>query len=198
MRAKIRPAVTPLIGFALAVLLPGCVAPLPAPHSVLDPNSGASLTVVDQPLILARERRDVAVQARDYLTLVAAEINESGRRRLVWAVHQWSTIDVRSADERPLPGTTLLLIADGRDLRLIPVADSTAAAYARNPALLAPENADAVTTLYKVDAATLEYVAESRQLTASFPDSRFSLPFLLWREGRPALLRFTNELNLGK
>jgi hypothetical protein len=194
MRA-IRMSVTiSCVSIALAALLAGCVTPPPAPRSVLDERSGASLTVVDRPLILARERRDVAVQARDYLTLVAAEINESGRRRLIWALHQWSTIDARAADEKPLPAATLMLIADGRDMRLVPIADSAAASYAKNRALMAPEDADAVTTLYAVDEATLEFVATSRQLSASFPDSRLSLPFLLWADGRPALLRFLQEL----
>jgi hypothetical protein len=194
MRASPLSLAIPCLGLALAALLGGCVMPPLEPRSVLDERSGASLTVVDQPLILARERRDVAVQARDYLTLVAAEINESGRRRLVWALHQWSTIDARAADEKPLPSATLMLIADGRDMRLVPIADSAATAYSRNPALMAPEDANAVTTLYGVDEATLEFVATSRQLSASFPDARLSLPFLLWADGRPALSRFLQEL----
>ena len=161
---------------------------------VLDENSGASITVVDQPLVLARERRDVAVQARDYLTLVAAEINESGHRRLVWVVHQWSTIDARAIDVQPAPDTPLLLVADGRDLRLKPIGDSGALRYVHNPALLAPEDSDAVTTAYAVDAATLEFVATSRQLSAAFPDSRLTLPFAPWKDGRAALRRFVEQV----
>jgi len=181
-------------GIALAALLAGCVMPPLEPRSVLDEHSGASLTVVDQPLILARERRDVAVQARDYLTLVAAEINESGRRRLIWAVHQWSTIDARAASEQPMPAATLMLIADGRDIRLTPISDAAAALYVHNGALMAPEDADAVTTLYAIDAATLEFVADSRQLAATYPESRLSLPFSLWADGRPALIRLLRQL----
>lgn len=161
---------------------------------MLDENSGASLTVVDQPLVLARERRDVAVQARDYLTMVAAEINESGRRQLVWVVHQWSTIDARATDVVPLPDTPLLLVADGRDLRLKPIGDSAPRRYVHNPALRAPEDANAVTTLYAVDAATLDFVANSRQLSAQFPESRLTLPFVLWSDGRAALLRFLDQV----
>ena len=58
---------------ACACLLAGCVTPEPAPRTTLDTNTGVSLIVTDEPVVLARERRDIAAQARDYLTLVAAE-----------------------------------------------------------------------------------------------------------------------------
>ncbi len=178
------------LSVAAAMSLGGCVSPPLEPKTVLDQRSGATLTVVDEPLILARERRDVAVQARDYLTLVAAEINESGHRHLVWVVHQWSTIDARAADLQPLPGASLLLIADGRDLRLTPINNSIANALVKSRALLPPDDANAITTLYGIDSATLEYVATCRHLAASFPESRLALPFSVWRDGRPAVLRF--------
>jgi hypothetical protein len=178
----------------VAAFLGGCVMPPLQPIAVLDERSGASLTVVDQPLVLARERRDVAVQARDYLTMLAAEINESGRRRLVWVVHQWSTIDSRASEFQPSPGATLLLIADGRDLRLAPIRDFNADAYLGNAALRPPTDAQAITTVYAVDAATLEFTANSEHVYASFPDSQLLLPFALWNDGRPALLRFLGVL----
>jgi hypothetical protein len=179
---------------AAAVLLSvGCVMPPVEPRVVLDERTGASLTVVDQPLVLARERRDVAVQARDYITLVAAEINEEGRRRLVWVAHQWSTIDTRATDFQPTPGAPLLLVADGRDLRLSQIADREAANFAQNRALLAPDDANVTTTVYAVDAATLEYVATSTTLSAAFPESRLALPFVIWTDGRGAVLRLLEQ-----
>lgn len=179
---------------AVAATLCGCVMPPLEPHTVLDEHSGASLTVVDQPLVLARERRDVAVHARDYLTLVAAELNETGHRRLVWVVHQWSTIDARALDVEPTVGAALLLVADGRDIRLTPANDVGAALYLKNPALLAPDDSNAITTAYTIDDATLEYVATCHQVSAAFPDSRLTLPFALWKDGRPALARFLAEI----
>jgi hypothetical protein len=177
-----------------AVTLSACVTPPLEPRNVLDERSGVSLTVVDQPLVLARERRDVAVQARDYLTLVAAQINESGRRELVWVVHQWSTIDSRATEFQPTPGEPLLLVADGRDVRLHPIRSPAARLYSENSVLRAPPDALAVTTVYAVDDATLEYVADSGRIAASFPESRLTLPFTLWTDGRPALQRFLAEV----
>jgi hypothetical protein len=164
------------------------------PRTMLDESSGASLTVVDQSLVLARERRDVAVQARDYLTLVAAEINESGKRRLLWVLHQWSTIDARATDLRPAMSPSLVLVADGRDMRLIPTDDTDALRYLANPLLRAPEDANAVTTVYAVDAATLEYVATCTHLSAALPESGLTLPFGLWSDGRAALRRFVGQV----
>ena len=178
---------------AAGAWLGGCVTPPLAPRETLDPATGASLVVVDAPLILARERRDVAVQARDYVTLVTAEINVSGRRTLLVAAHQWSTIDSRTADHSPHPQSRLLLVADGRDLQLVPLADPGAKAFASSPALLAPEDANVITTLYEIDAATVEYIATCRSLAAAFPDS-FALPFALWRDGRPALRRLLGAI----
>ena len=193
---KIRRAATRVVSLAAVAVtsICGCVMPPVEPRTVLDENSGASITVADQPLVLARERRDVAVQARDYLTFVAAEINESGHRQLVWVVHQWSTIDARAVDLVPTPDAPLLLVADGRDMRLKPIGDSRTLRYVHNPALLAPEDANAVTSAYAVDVATLEYVATSRQLSAAFPDSGLTLPFLPWRDGRAALQRFVDQV----
>lgn len=182
---------------ACAFLSSGCVTPEPAPRTALDPRTGASLVVVDQPLVLARDRRDIAAQARDYLTLVAAEIDEAGHRRLIWAAHQWSTIDSRTADVKPASSAELLLVADGRDLHFKPLADSIAAPFRHNPALLPPEDAEVVTTLYETDADTLAFIAGSRSLSGSFPES-FALPFTLWKDGRQALTRLLVEVGYSK
>src|SRR5690349_20861983 len=182
----------------MLLLLVGCMTSPPGARTVLDARTGVTMTMVDLPLVLARERRDVAVKARDYLTLVAAEINESGHRQLVWVAHQWSTIDTRAADVLPTPGEPLMLVADGRDLRLQPLPLAMSADLARNPALLPPDDANAVTTLYAVDTATLEYVATSDKLTAAFPQSRLALPFAVWTDGRPALLRFLAGIGSAK
>ena len=178
---------------ALAAALAGCVTPKVAPRTTIDPNTGVSLVVADEPLVLARDRRDIAAQARDYLTLVAAEINEAGSRRLILASHQWSTIDSRTADVHPATGADLLLVADGRDFRFKPLSGAFVAAYAKSPALGRPEDAEVVTTLYETDADALSFIATSHSLSASYPDS-FPLPFSLWKDGRGALTRLLGEI----
>jgi hypothetical protein len=171
----------------------GCATPGTGTRELLDAKTGATLVVVDEPLILARERRDVAVQARDYLTLVGAEINVSGRRKLFLAVHEWSTIDSRATEHVSHGNSALLLVADGRDVRLQPATDPAAASFATGTALWRPEDAFVTTTIYEIDAATLDYLATSTTLAAAYPDS-FALPFALWRDGRPALRRLLSTI----
>lgn len=171
----------------LIIALGGCTSTPPGARELLDPRTGASITIVDAPLVFARERRDAAAHARDYLTIFAAEINEAGKRRLVLAVHDWSTIDQRTTGRRPAR-SELLLVADGRDFRFTPLQGELVERYARNRQLRPPDDADAITTFYETDAAALEYLGASEQLSASYSDG-FALPFALWRDGRPALLR---------
>lgn len=47
------------------------------PAEYLDENTGATITTVDQPLVFAVERNDVAANLRDYVTLAAAAVNRS-------------------------------------------------------------------------------------------------------------------------
>jgi hypothetical protein len=182
--------------FALAILLAGCTTPAAAPKTTIDPNTGVSLIVADESLVLARDRRDIAAQARDYLTLVAAEIDEAGNRHLILAAHQWSTIDSRTADVRPLAGAELLLVADGRDFRLKPLVGPFVDQYAKSPALRRPDDAEVVTTLYDATPDMLGFIAASHTLSASFPSS-LPLPYALWKDGRPALTRLLAEIGVG-
>jgi len=45
----------------------------------LDDSSGSTLFVVQQPLLFARSRSDLAANARDYVTLVALQEDRSGK-----------------------------------------------------------------------------------------------------------------------
>jgi hypothetical protein len=167
--------------------LAGCASVPSGPRVSLDPRTGATFTMVEKPLIFARQRRDVAANARDYLTVVAVEINVSGQRRLYLAVHQWSTIDLRSGELPPV-SSDLLLVADGRDIALTPERDDAAGLPVDATRLMRPEDAEVVSALYPIDGATLEYIAVSDSLSVAYSDS-FALPFALWRDGRPDLQR---------
>ena len=93
----------------LALLaLPACSSSLRPPaasREILDEQSGTTLTVVAAPLVFARERTDVAAHARDYATLVAVEIDNSGKYRTYLLLYRWSTVDRRmSAPPDPSAG----------------------------------------------------------------------------------------------
>ena len=172
----------------------GCAPLVREPRQVLDPGTGITLMVADQPLILARDRRDLAAQARDYLTLLAAEINESGRRQLVLVVHQWSTIDARARAAQSLAELPLLIVADGRDLRLVPMNRPALLSANQGAVLGRPEDADVTTTCYPIDVESLHFLATSNRITAVFPQGNPALPYALWRDGRGAQLRLLEAL----
>ena len=99
--------------------LVGCAAlPPPEPAGFLDEDTGVTLTVVAAPLVFARDRRDIAANARDYITLVAVERNQTGKRNLVLLAYRWSTIDRRVNPQADATARALVILADGRDIRL--------------------------------------------------------------------------------
>jgi hypothetical protein len=186
------PARIPLAVFlaALFATVPGCAsAPPRAPTELLDEQTGATLVVVAEPLVLARARVDVAANARDYLTLVAVEANRAGKYSQYLLVHRWSTVDRRMA---ALPGATagrLIIEADGRVLEFKPLQPMPAALVRRDHVFM-PEDADAVSWAYDVDMATLAYLAASHEFSVRLPDDTLDSPFTLWRDGRAALRAF--------
>jgi hypothetical protein len=177
-----------------SALLAGCSAlPPPAPSSYLDERTGITLTVVDEPIVLARDRRDVAANAREYLTLVAATRNQSGRITPVLLVHRWTTIDERVLPIVTPPAASLVIVADGRDLRPPPLADLPKELAARDAKLWYPEGGRVSSAAYATDGAQLRWLAGSAQLSAFYEAPGEGLPYMVWRDGRGALLRFAEE-----
>lgn len=162
---------------------------------MLDDRSGVSLRVVAEPLVLARERRDLAAHARDYLTLAAVERNEAGRRDLVLLAYRWSTIDRRVDRQDDAGARALVLLIDGRDLRLEAITGELAVELRPRPELHRPAVVEVRTVAYRVSRSTLEAIASGSGLVAFHADARDSGPFHLWRDGREALRRFSVALD---
>ena len=102
----------------LAVLLASCACAALAgdkePQEYLDEDTAATITVVGEPLVFAYARRDLAANARDYVTLAAAAVNRAGKVSYVIIGYNWSTVDPRLRPD-PLPAAEpLVLQADDR------------------------------------------------------------------------------------
>lgn len=181
-----------LLAFALAA----CVSlPPPEPVEWLDERSGVSLGVVAKPVILARERRDVAANARDYLTLAAVERNAAGRRDLLLLAHRWTTIDRRVDPPDDAGARALVLLIDGRDFWLEPLPGAVEGELRPRPELHAPTVVAVRTVAYRLTRATLDAMAMGHDVIAFFADARGSPPFHLWRDGKDALQRFAASLD---
>lgn len=179
---------------ALTWLLCACTTTAPTqPKEVLDESSGVTLIVVQQPIVFARPRIDVAANVRDYFTLVAAEEDRSGKYTAWLIAHRWSTLDPRM-EGGPVPGQSLLhIIADDRELTLKPAAPAPAM-LARGDLLLAPHVAGAQSAAYAVDEATLRYIATSTRLLLRVDEDTALPAYAVWNDGREALLALLLEV----
>lgn len=106
---------------AVVVLLAGCATPAPggAGREYLDEQTAATVTVGAPALVFARERPDLAVHARDYLTIVPVDVNRSGAHAQYFVGYAWSTIDKRSLAGEPATPSQFELVADGRRIPLV-------------------------------------------------------------------------------
>lgn len=173
----------------------GCTAlPESRPRETLNERTGATLTVAAKPLVLARDRADLAAHARDYATLTAVEENNGGRRRLYLVADFWSTADSRLGEVAERPARAATLLADGQRLAFAPLQPVPASVSFRSGSVPAPASR-AFRSVYAVDEATLDFVAASRELTLHVDGSSFPEPYLVWEDGRPALRRFVAHLH---
>jgi hypothetical protein len=179
---------------SLSLLVAACAGlPTPAPREFLDETTALTLTVADAPWLLARERKDVAAHARDYLTLVPVERNAAGRYSLALVVHRWSTVDARVAAPVAGPPPALVFVVDGRDLRLAPAPVLPREFAGGDGRLWEPADTWRTTYAYPVDRSAFELLAGSRELYAYFDEPSEGAvlgPWHDWRDGREALARF--------
>jgi hypothetical protein len=181
------------LGFILALTtlsVSACANPSPrASHEIFDEQSGNTLLVVPKPLVFARERMDVAAHARDYATLVAVEIDQSGKYSEYLLLYRWSTVDRRmSAPPDPQAGE-LKILADGRVIDLMPL-EQVPIGLSQRRELHLPEHGEVVAHAYAIDVSTLRFIAESREIAVRMPQESLDTPFTIWEDGRGALGQF--------
>lgn len=183
---------------AVVLLLPNM--PADAQHTAegdmvreyVDDVTAVSVTVASDPLVFARERRDLAVNARDYLTLAPLEINRTGRRSYFWFAYLWSTIDRRG---QPLlgPEEKLVLIADGRPI----VLESDGKPVREHGLAQLPISAPVRTATPLLFSATLEtlgYVAAADDVSVKQIQEGGSESFVLWKGSPQRLQDFVRRL----
>jgi len=109
------------IAAAMAALAIGACASRPPEDArqYLDEVSAATVTVAPGALVFARERPELAVHARDYITLVPLDVNRSGKHSLYFYVYVWSTIDKRRLPTNDAATGQIELVADGKQIPLI-------------------------------------------------------------------------------
>jgi hypothetical protein len=160
-----------------------------ASDEIFDEESGNTLLVVPKPLVFARERRDVAAHERDYATLVAVEIDQSGKYSEYLLLYRWSTVDRRMSPPPDLEAGELKILADGRVIDLMPL-ERVPIGLSRRRELHLPEHGDVISHAYRIDVPTLRFIAESREIAVRMPQESLDTPFAIWEDGRSALGQF--------
>ncbi len=175
--------------------LPACSSrpAAPAPHEFLDEQTGATLSVVATPLIFARERIDVTAHTRDYATLVAVEVDNSGIYNEYLLLYRWSTLDPRMSPAPSPSAGELKILADGRVIDLKPL-EQMPVSLSRRRELHVPQHGDVVAHAYPVDTATLRFIATSRTLSVLMPQEPLDIPFKMWEDGRKPLEQFVQQV----
>jgi hypothetical protein len=172
------------------VALSACAGqPKRAPPEILDEQTGNTLTIADKPLVFARERMDVAAHARDYATLVAVEVDHSGKYDEYLLLYRWSTVDRRMSPPPDPSRGELRIVAEGRAIDLVPL-ESVPVGLSRRRELHVPNHGDVIAHAYLVDVPTLRFIASSPELTVYMPQEALDIPFGLWEDGRKSLGRF--------
>ena len=183
-----------VLGALLALLAVNTAAGDGAPvREYLDEETGATVTLVTQPLVFAYPRTDLAANARDYATLQAAAVNRSGKLDYVVIAYFWSTVDPRlRQDALPNP-QPLLLQADDRVIRLS-MRGRTAREAGIGMVVDAPPGAGSPPNVYATDLDTLRFIAASRRLALVIDTEPSTFTYDLWEDRRPALRSFVQHL----
>jgi hypothetical protein len=165
-------------------------------YEYLDEQTAATVTTALEPLVFARERSDLAVNARDYVSLVPIEVNRSGVRRYYWFGYLWSTIDRRNGETPLAQGDQLVLLADGRPIALPAAASSMRELGIARPPLKRPGRA-AVALLLQADPDSVTFAGHAAELSLTLIRNGQNQDFELWRDEREDVTAFVTYLGVG-
>jgi hypothetical protein len=160
--------------------------PSDGPRQYLDENSAATVTVAREPLVFARERPELAVHARDYLTLVPIDVNRMGTHVLYFYGFVWSTIDKRAAPGRDDGTLQFEIVADGRRIPLVPVKAIPRELGLAEAPVRAPSGS-ARLLIVQTDRQTLAFLATAGVIHAAELRGGVSESYELW-SGNPGSL----------
>ena len=176
------------LAVAMLLLVVGACASPPSdgPRQYLDEKSAATVTVAQGSLVFARERPELAVHARDYLTLVPIDVNRMGTHVLYFYGFVWSTIDKRGSTPSGEGIAQFEIVADGRRIPLVPVRATPRELGLAEPPVRAPSGS-AQLLIARTDRQTLAFLAAAGVIRAAELHDGVSEPYELW-SGNPGSL----------
>jgi hypothetical protein len=166
---------------AIVAAISGCVATSPQGEvrEYLDEQTAATVTVLGRPIVFAMERPQLAVHARDYLTLVPIDVNRAGAHKRYYYGYAWSTIDKRGFSGAEEPPARYELVADGRRIPLVPLAGQPRD-LGLGEAPIPPPNATAVRMIAGTTAEVQDFVSRAEDIVAVAAREGGGDRFALW------------------
>jgi hypothetical protein len=160
----------------------------PVPQEYLDDRTAATVSVVAKPLVFARERRELAAHARDYVTVAACSVNRSGAVDYFFLVYFWSTLDRRDRPGgRDLPAPEdLTIAADDRLIRLKLLGHQPQEAGVGS-ALHSPPHRHWTLNVYRTDLATLRFLSAAGHIAVVTDSTEGAVTYEPWGDDQRSL-----------
>lgn len=164
---------------AATVVLGACTgtATSVAPREYLDETTAATISIVSDTMVFACERPELAVHARDYVTLAAVDVNRAGQHALYLVGYRWSTLQApqaSGADE-----SVSLLLRD-RSVALAAMPDGLRTFGMAQHPLSAPSR-HAQPLAAPIDAAWLTALEQPTGARIVRAEAALTWPYALWR-----------------
>ena len=156
------------------------------PTEYLDEQTGATVVVVHEPLVFAREHSGFG---RDYVTLAATAVNQSGRISYLLVGYIWSVGPASGPKDVHLAAKKVALQADERLIALALQSRSALELGIGVPVHRPPVGA-AASYIYVTDLETVQMLAESSHLSLQIEEQSASAHYQLFEDGRSALREF--------
>ena len=176
---------------ALGVAAAGASARSPSEY--VDEETGATVTVVSEPLVFAHERPGSVRQTRDFVTLAAASVNQMGKVSYVLIGYFWSAgvFDEQSANARLAREPLVLQLQDRR----IELAPRSARDAGIGVPVHRPPYGSATPTVYAIDLPTMQLIAASTRLSLHSGGGGTALSYELLDDQLAALRELVRRLN---
>jgi len=178
---------TLMIALSSAVALAGGKLP----REYLDEQTGASISVVREPLVFVHERSG-APGTGDYVTIAAASVDQSGDISYVLITYCWSVGVSRSSGSEPCADTPLVLQADDRRIELVSRKASAREAGIGVP-VHRPPFGSATPYVYMTDLPTLQSIAATHHLSLRLGGDAAPLDYELFEDQLSSLREFVRH-----
>jgi hypothetical protein len=179
------------LSFTMLVAVAACSSLPQGPRDISNERTGATVTVVSAPITFSLARNDPS--SHGFVTLVAIQKDDAGKYSDLILLYRWSVLYGPASSSPQEGGGKLLIEIDGHSIELQPLPHLPAGLPSAKD-LYVPDTSETAMSAYVTDLETMKLIATSHELTVSLPRDAVSGPFVIWRDGRPALGEFVKHL----